>query len=193
LILVSEIDLHPVDCANPMVNFSGRLLITGADITEKLGVDRSQWLKVKAAGLSRLMVMGQIFLKDIAKYNHLQQAYKEACDEANVDLVHQFKCGEALLETYTCYPVVPMAFLLVSGLIQALEDIPDVLTKHSITITGSMNLARAAWNNPALNALMMMHNRLCDDKGGDHEKLGLIHGNGGLGYRQEIAIVARDI
>jgi hypothetical protein len=50
-----------VDCANPMEDFSGRLLITGADITEKLGVDRSQWLKVKAVGLSRLMVMGQIF------------------------------------------------------------------------------------------------------------------------------------
>jgi hypothetical protein len=75
-------------------------------------------------------------------------------------------------------------------------DGPDFLkgiAKHSITITGGMNLARAAWNNPALNALVMMHNRLCDDKGGDHEKLGLIYGNGGLSYRQGIAIVERVI
>ena len=43
-----------VDCANPMVDFSGRLLLTRADIAEQLGVDKSQWLKVKGVGLSRL-------------------------------------------------------------------------------------------------------------------------------------------
>lgn len=32
-----------------------------------------------------------------------------------------------------------------------------------------------------------MHHRLCEGE----EKLGLIHGNGGLGYRQGIAIVGR--
>ena len=80
-----------------------------------------------------------------------------------------------------------MAFLLVSGLVEVLEDIPDFLAEHSITITGGMNLARAAWNNPTLNALVLMHHRLCDGP----EKLGLIHGNGGLGYRQGVAIVER--
>jgi hypothetical protein len=176
-----------VDCANPMVDFTGRLLLTRADIAEQLGVDKSQWLKVKAVGLSRLDGDGQDFLTEISRYEHLQQAYQQACDEANIDFVHLFKSGDALLETYTCYPVVPMAFLLVSGLVEVLEDIPDFLAKHSITITGGMNLAKAAWNNPALNALVLMHDRLCNGQ----EKLGLIHGNGGLGYRQGIAIVAR--
>ena len=82
-----------------------------------------------------------------------------------------------------------MAFLLVSGLVKALEDIPEFLAKHQITITGGMNLARAAWNNPTLNALILMHQRLCNCDG--KEKLGLVHGNGGLGYRQGIAIVER--
>jgi hypothetical protein len=176
-----------VDCANPMVDFSGRLLLTRADIAEQLGVDKSQWLKVKAVGLSRLEGDGRDFLTDIARYDHLQQAYQQACDEADIDFVQLFKGGEALLETYTCYPVVPMAFLLVSGLVDILEDIPDFLAKHSITITGGMNLARAAWNNPALNALVLMHQCLCNGP----EKFGLIHGNGGLGYRQGIAIVER--
>jgi hypothetical protein len=174
-----------VDCANPMVDFSGRLLLTRADIAEQLGVDKNQWLKVKAVGLSRLGGDGRDFLTDISRYEHLQQAYQQACDEADIDFVQLFKGGNALLETYTCYPVVPMAFLLVSGLVDVLEDIPDFLAKHSITISGGMNLARAAWNNPALNALVLMHHRLCDGP----EKLGLIHGNGGLGYRQGIAIV----
>jgi hypothetical protein len=176
-----------VDCANPIVDFSGRLLLTRADIAEQLGVDKSQWLKVKAVGLSRLDGDGQDYLKDISQYEHLQKAYQQACNEANIDFVHLFKSGNALLETYTCYPVVPMAFLLVSGLVDVLEDIPDFLAEHSITITGGMNLAKAAWNNPALNALVLMHHRLC----GGQEMLGLIHGNGGLGYRQGIAIVER--
>lgn len=177
-----------VDCANPMVDFSGRLLLTSADIAEQLGVEKSQWLKVKSVGLSRLDGDGIDYLGDISRYEHLQQAYQQACDEANIDFVQLFKGGDALLETYTCYPVVPMAFLLKSGLVKALEDIPDFLAEHSITITGGMNLAKAAWNNPALNALILMHNRLCGGK----EKYGLIHGNGGLGYRQGIAIVERN-
>ena len=176
-----------VDCANPMVDFSGRLLLTRADIAEQLGVNKSQWLKVKAVGLSRLDGDGQNYLKDISQYEHLQQAYQQACNEASIDFVHLFKSGHALLETYTCYPVVPMAFLLISGLVEVLEDIPNFLAEHTITITGGMNLAKAAWNNPALNALVLMHRRLCDGQ----EKVGLIHGNGGLGYRQGIAIVER--
>lgn len=176
-----------VDCANPMVDFSGRLLITRADIAEQLGVDKNQWLKVKAVGLSRLDGDGKDYLEDISQYEHLKQAYQQACDEADINFVRMFKNGDALLETYTCYPVVPMAFTLISGLVDVLEDIPDFLAEHSITITGGMNLAKAAWNNPALNALVLMHHRLCDGP----EKLGLIHGNGGLGYRQGVAIVER--
>ena len=176
-----------VDCANPMVDFSGRLLLTSANVGEQLDVDKSEWLKVKSVGLSRLDGDGRDYLSDISHYEHLQQAYQQACNEAKIDFAQMFKGGDALLETYTCYPVVPMAFLKVSGLVEALEDIPDFLAEHSITITGGMNLAKAAWNNPALNALVLMHNRLCDSK----EKYGLIHGNGGLGYRQGIAIVER--
>jgi len=176
-----------VDCANPMVDFSGRLLITRSDIAEQLGVDKNQWLKIKAVGVSRLDGDGRDFITDISRYKHLEQAYQQACEEAEIDFVRLFKSGKALLETYTCYPVVPMAFLLKSGLVDAVEDIPDFLEKHSITITGGMNLARAAWNNPALNGFVTMHKRLCDGP----EKLGLIHGNGGLGYRQGIAIVER--
>lgn len=176
-----------VDCANPMVDFSGRLLVTRADIAEQLGVNKSQWLKVKAVGLSRLEGDGQAFLNKIARYEHLQQAYQQACNEAKVDFTSLFKQGDALLEAYTCYPVVPMAFLLVSGLVESLEEIPNFLDKHSITITGGMNLAKAAWNNPALNALILMYHRLCHGE----EQLGLVHGNGGLGYRQGIAIIER--
>ncbi len=176
-----------VDCANPLVDFSGRLLITRADIAKQLGVDCNLWLKVKAVAMSRLEGDGYTFLSEISRYKHLQQAYLQACNEADIDFVPLFKQGQALLETYTCYPVVPMAFLLISGLINTLDDLPNFLAKYSVTITGGMNLARAAWNNPALNALILMHQRLVNGQ----EKLGLIHANGGLGYRQGVAIIER--
>ncbi len=50
-----------------------------------------------------------------------------------------------------------------------------------------MNLAKGAWNNPALNALVVMYQRLLEGE----EAIGLVHGNGGLGYRQGVAIVGR--
>lgn len=78
-----------------------------------------------------------------------------------------------------------MAFLIISGLVDVLDELPEFLAQHSITITGGMNLARGAWNNPALNGLIMMYQRMCK---GD-ESVGLVHGNGGLGYRQGVAIL----
>lgn len=176
-----------VDCANPMVDFSGKLIITSADIAEQLDVDKSQWLKVSAVELGRLEGDGAHYIDEIARYQHLHQAYHQACNQAKIDFAHLFKNGEALLEAYTCYPVVPMAFLLVSGLIDTLDEMSSFLAKHTITVTGGMNLARAAWNNPALNALIVMHQRLTNDK----ESVGLVHGNGGLGYRQGVAIIER--
>ena len=176
-----------IDCANPLVDFSGRILITSADTATRLNITKSQWLHVKAVGLSRLDADGPEHIDTIARYDHLQSAYDDACSEADIDFPNVFKRGDALLETYTCYPVVPMAFLLISGLVDVVQNIPEFLKQHSITITGGMNLARGAWNNPALNALIAMHHRLRDGP----ETIGLVHGNGGLGYRQGVAIVER--
>lgn len=176
-----------VDCANPLIDFSGRILIASAETADQLKIPKAQWLRVKAVGLGRLESDGPDHIEDIAQYQHLQDAYDAACSEAMLDFPKVFKAGNALLETYTCYPVVPMAFLLISGLVNIAQDIPAFLEKHSITITGGMNLARGAWNNPALNALITMHHRLSSGP----ESIGLIHGNGGLGYRQGVAIVER--
>jgi len=176
-----------IDCANPLVDFSGRILITNENTAHLLNIPSSHWLTVKSVGLSRLEGDGPNHVDTIATYEHLRNAYDSACDEAQLDFAQVFKQGHGLLEAYTCYPVVPMAFLLVSGLVDVAHNIPTFLSQHSITITGGMNLARGAWNNPALNALITMHHRLCDGP----ETVGLIHGNGGLGYRQGVAIVER--
>jgi len=176
-----------VDCANPMVDFKGRLLIVSETLAQRLGCLSTQMLEIKAVGLSRLEHDGPEHIETIASYDHLRDAYQDCCHEAGIDFAATFKRGEALLEAYTCYPVVPMAFLLASGLVEVLEQIPEFLAQHSITVTGGMNLARAPWNNPALNALISMHHSLLNGE----EQCGMVHGNGGLGYRQGVALLCK--
>jgi hypothetical protein len=176
-----------VDCANPMVDFSGRLLICTDALANDLGIARDERIDIKGVGLRRLAGDGRDYIDEIAGYDHLRQAYRDCCEMAGIDFAGSFRAGDALLEAYTCFPVVPMAFLQVSGLIDVLDEMPDFLARHSVTITGGMNLARGAWNNPALNGLISMHHRLLAGE----ESIGLVHGNGGLGYRQGVAILQR--
>ncbi len=175
-----------VDCANPVIDFCGRVLICSESLMQTLAIDTNQATEIRSVGLGRLNEDGKAQIKAIAEYAHLRQAYQQACTEAEVDFAAALQQGEALLDVYTCYPVVPMAFLLHSGLINSLDELPDFLAKHKITVTGGMNLARGAWNNPALNGLITMHHRLINES----QTLGLVHGNGGLGYRQGAAILS---
>jgi hypothetical protein len=52
-------------------------------------------------------------------------------------------------------------------------------------------------NNPALNGLITLYHRLCNDSADsevavdDELTLGLVHGNGGLGYRQGVGILEK--
>lgn len=174
-----------VDCANPVVDFCGRVLVCSEELLLTLGVKKNQASEIKSVGLARLEEDGQAQIKTIAGYRHLQQAYEQACLEAKIDFANAFASDDALLDTYTCYPVVPMAFLLNSGLITQLSDLPEFLQNKKITVTGGMNLARGAWNNPALNGLITMHQQLISG----NKTVGLVHGNGGLGYRQGVAIL----
>jgi len=168
------------------VDFCGRLLICNEALLAQLGIDKAEASEVKSVGLGRLAEDGRTQIKTIAAYGHMQSAYEQACRDANIDFSKALHAGDALLDTYTCYPVVPMAFLLRSGLIEQLSELPEFLQRVDITVTGGMNLARGAWNNPALNGLISMHQRLLNSK----QTVGLVHGNGGLGYRQGVAILS---
>lgn len=177
-----------VDCANPIIDFTGRVLLCNPEVADQLGIAASDRVAVAGVGLGFLPGDGQQHIDDIVSYEHLQQAYQSACEQSRIDFARQFRDGDALLETYTCYPVVPIAFLLVSGLVDQLEQIPDLLQQHRITITGGMNLAKGPWNNPALNSLIDMYQQLLTAETG----IGGVHGNGGLGYKQGFAILSRD-
>ncbi|BBB29191.1 hypothetical protein [Neptunomonas japonica] len=180
-----------VDCANPLVDFSGRLLLCSEALTQQLNIDKNHTVSVSGVGLGLLDIDEKQQLPLIARYEHLSHAYQQACLQADVDLNSLIAKDKVLMEIYTCYPVVPLAFLVSSGLIKSLNDASAFISQHLMTITGGMNLARAPWNNPALNGLIEMYHLLNSKTASSSGKnqYGLVHGNGGLGYRQGVAIL----
>ena len=179
-----------VDCANPLIDFSASVLVCSEYLVDKLALNRDQCVEVAGIGMGVLDGDGPEYIQQIAKYAHLTQAFEQGCTQAGVDFNHLFYQGLALLESYTCYPVVPMGFLLASGLVKTPDELPRFLQHYPVTITGGMNLARAPWNNPALNGIIVMVQRLQKSDGSiDDKKVGLVHANGGLGYRQGVVIL----
>jgi len=69
----------------------------------------------------------------------------------------------------------------------SINEIGDFLKHHEITVTGGMNIARAPWNNPALNGLIEVTKQLVRG----NVQYGMVHGNGGIGEAQGITVQER--
>ena len=175
-----------VDCTNPTVDFEGCLVLSSESFARTCGVRLQQQIALLGIAVEEIED-GPENLAQIAAYTHTEQAYLHACDQAGIDVKQAFLADEALMEVYTCYPVVPLGFLLSCGFVRGTKELKRFLSHHEITVTGGMNLARGAWNNPSLTALIVMFHELQKRK----QTIGLVHGNGGLGYRQGIAILGR--
>ncbi len=185
--LLTDLFRH-VDCANPSVDFEGKIVLGNEEVAKIMEIPENERVYLLSAKTSKLKEDGPKNIPEIAEYNHLHRAYTEASEQAGVDFKSLYLDRKALLEIYTCFPIVPLAFLLKAG-ITSLEKIDDFLKHHEITVTGGMNLAKAPWNNPALHASIVMINRLKQEKNVDY---GGIHGNGGLGYKQGFAIFGKE-
>ncbi|GAB3106113.1 hypothetical protein G8770_08210 [Aestuariicella hydrocarbonica] len=210
-----------VDCANPVVDFDGAMLLTSVSLARDLGVGSGDCVEVCGVGLGLLSGGGPEMVPTIARYEHLQAAFASLDQQLEASLPSLFKRDDLLLELYTCYPVVPMAALLNSGLVSGVDDLLAFIQQTPVTQTGGMNLARGAWNNPALNGLITMHETLLQHglrqdasasrpsgtrrhsqeatlrhasqaagKEAAASQYGLVHGNGGLGNRQGVALLS---
>lgn len=173
-----------VDCANPLIDFSGKLIICEKAAALETGLPAEKLVQITGTGLG-FTDDGVDHFPQIACFSHLEQAYYTACRQANIDFTSEFLNGKAVLEVYTCYPVIPLAFLFTSRIASSVDDAARLLENHEVTVTGGMNLARAPWNNPALNALITMYKLLVEDP----SFIGAVHGNGGLGFAQGVAIL----
>ncbi len=175
------------DCANPNIDFSGGLILANEETSNLLGNSH----RITVSGVKYVSVKGtphhidEIVSKNGTIFPHLKEAFLKATDQSAVDVVREFKNRNLYLEVYTCYPPIPTAFLLASGLIENIDELPQFLQQYEVTITGGMNFARAPWNNPSLNALIDMYFKLKET----NVKYGMVHGNGGIGEIQGVAIL----
>lgn len=176
-----------VDCANPYADYTGGLLLTRDDLLNNFNLPQPA-IEVAGVGIGYAQGDGADYLEELATYWHLEKALYYANLEAGLNFATAFKQGTALLEAYTCYPVVPLALLLHGKFVDNWQAIPTWLAEHRLTLNGGMNLNRAPWNLPALRALIEMTQTLhTSDK-----PLGGVQGNGGLGYKQGFAILRRN-
>jgi hypothetical protein len=177
-----------VDCANPSVDFEGCLILGTREAAEKCHVVSDGFIEIAGCCIEQIGEDTPETIPDIVPYGHLRMAFEAACRQAGLDFPAAFVSGKALLETYSCYPVVPLGFLLASRLVPSFGEIPKFLEKHPITITGGLNLAKAPWNNTTLYAISEMVKRL---RRPGAPAFGGIHSIGALGYKQAFAILRR--
>lgn len=172
-----------VDCANPVIDFEGLLVVAHPDSTlEPL----MKPVAIKGVGIGIADNDGPEHARELARYHALEKAVHYAEVQSGFNVADIINNPESLLEAYTCYPVVPLALLIKAGARQTESDILQWLQSKALTCTGGMNLGRGPWNNPALNGLIAVCEKLQKQQ---NQVPALVHGNGGLGYKQGIALL----
>jgi hypothetical protein len=174
-----------VDCANPNLDFDGALLATTAEHARAVGMEPSDYVAIASLSAERQCDDGIEHIPQIVGYEHLAAAYHAACEQADVNVGELLVTGRARIEIYTCYPVVPIAFLYQTGLAQDPDSATEFLARHPATITGGLNLARAPWNNSTLSAIIQATQMI---RAGETPIIG-VHSVAALGYKQAFAIL----
>jgi hypothetical protein len=175
-----------VDCANPNIDYSGQMILANEKTTDLLKVPKKNRIQILGNAFTKLPVDGFESLPKVAPYLHLKRTIDKAVKEAKIDFKTEFLKGRALLDAYTCYPVVPMGLILRLGLVKKMNEIPELLKWHEVTVTGGLNLGKAAWNLTSLNAIIVMRQKLLSSR---KIRIGLVHGNGSLGNQQGITVL----
>ncbi len=177
-----------VDCANPVVDFEGAVLLVSQSVCRDMQLDEDVGVGVLAAESVTLDQDGPQAIESISNYQHLKTVSNNLMLDGQRSLSDLFERDQLKLDLYTCFPVVPLACLLSTGIVDSPNKLEAFLKRHPITQTGGMNLARAAWNNPALNGLISMFESL-QQESDTTQSFGLVHGNGGLGYKQGLVLL----
>ena len=176
-----------VDCANPVMDYRAAVLVASGRAAENLAALGMSVARIAGVGFARLPVDGPAHAARVAAFDHLGAALTRAEKMAGVSVRDLAASPDTALELYTCYPVIPTAFLMTAGLAGDAAGVVEFLRTRAITLTGGMNLARAPWNLPALRGLA----RVAAALAGGEAAFGVVQGNGGVGYAQGVAILRR--
>lgn len=180
------------DVPNPDIDFAGGIILGNDNMLTRYSKPGVRSIRVKASA-HEVVPGGPAYIPLIVGgkggiFPHLRRVFVRLECDAGIDLAQQLTAGTLLLNAYTCYPPIPIAFLLAGGFIKNLEEIPQFLAQHALTVDGGMSLARAPWNCPALSALIDM----CQALRTTSQRFGLIHGNGGIGDGQGLLLLEKE-
>ena len=179
------------DCANPNLDFTGGIIMANDETLSGLNISARALVEVKAVHYAAVEADPLDFKKIIGSFPHhfphLQESLNAVQAAAGLDLVQEVKAKRMLLDLYSCYPPIPLAFLFTSGLAANASSLQKFLAEYEVTLDGGLNLAGAPWNNPVLSSLITIH-QLLPSSSADYA---LIHGNGGIGEIQGIGILAK--
>lgn len=179
------------DCANPNIDYAGGLILGNDKALARLGRNGDAPVRLLAAA-QEMVRASPSHVEAIAgtredPFPHLRRVCRAIEQETGLSLPDLLGEGKLLLGAYTCYPPIPLAFLLCCGFVRSTGELPAFLARHEITVEGGISLARAPWNCPALRAAILMNEKL---KAGP-APWGLVHGNGGMGETQGLALLGR--
>jgi len=177
-----------VDCANPSVDFEGRMVLLPEKTLRAHDFGAPGYSRIIGCAVEQACEDALETTPDIVAYDHLGAAYAGACAQAGIDFGDLYRGGDALLEVYTCYSVVPMGFLLATGQVENFAEIIPFAEKYPLTVTGGLNLAKAPWNNTTLQAFAAVTAAL---QSPDTPDIAGIHSVGALGYLQAFAVLER--
>lgn len=177
-----------VDCANPNIDYSARMIVANEKIANLLNIPKKNRIEIAGNAFIKLKVDGFESIPEIASYLHLKKTITKALKDARIDFKHEFLNDRAALDAYTCYPVVPMGLLKRLNLASTAAEMIDLLKTKEITVTGGLNLGKAAWNLTSLNGIIEMREKLMTHK---KLKFGLVHGNGSIGNQQGITVLKK--
>lgn len=176
------------DCANPNLDFAGGILLAGQSAIDALGLSLSKQVEVLSVQQATVHADPDAPEKIVGNkgglFPHIQKIVNSLQQETGLALKDIARNQGLVLDIYTCYPPIPLGFLIASGMISSIDKAPEFLEENEITLEGGLNLAGAPWNNPVLRSLVTMYNKLADKPG-----YGLVHGNGGIGENQAIALL----
>jgi hypothetical protein len=179
------------DCANPNVDFAGGIIVSSATAAERLDVPAERRLDILAVRQAVVEGSPESLAKIIGRWPvllpHLRDAFHALRRDCGLDLAREWRERRLLLDVYTCYPPIPLAFLLTCGFAASVAELPDLLREYPVTWTGGLNFAGAPWNNPVLHSLISLYQQL---NALEAERF-LVHGNGGVGELQGVALLGR--
>lgn len=177
-----------VDCANPVIDFEGSILIASKEISDLLEISAKDRIKICGIGVAQNGHDGPEWADDIIKYSHIKKAISEAEASAAINFKEKFFNDQAYLQLYTCYPLAPIAFLLESGMTSDIQQAIDFVKTYPVTFTGGLNLARAPVNNTTLRDLITLY-----EKRFEHTGIWGVHSVCALGHIQAFAILENNL